>query len=265
MVALALPRASFSTPNASSTDCTGETKPIASSTRSAGISNSEPGTSTGLPLVQSSFARAFSALTLPPSPTNALVAIDQSRFAPSSCEEEVRSRVGQYGHTGLRSRSGGIGSSSNWVTDFAPWRFEVPTQSEPVSPPPMTTTCLPLAHRSAHVLVAGDAPVLQRQEIHREVHAVELAPGHRQVARRFGAAGEHHRVVVGEQLLRIDRPRLAVAGADRRRADHVVHLELDALGLHLLDAPVDQPLLHLEVGDAVAQQAADAVVLLEHA
>ena len=37
-----------------------------------------------------------------------------------------------------------------------------------------------------------------------------------------------------------------------------------AFGLHLLDAPVDVRLLHLEVGNAVAQQAADAVVLLEH-
>jgi hypothetical protein len=37
-----------------------------------------------------------------------------------------------------------------------------------------------------------------------------------------------------------------------------------ALGLHLLDAAVDVRLLHLEVGDAVAQQAADAAVLLEH-
>ena len=33
-------------------------------------------------------------------------------------------------------------------------------------------------------------------------------------------------------------------------------MEGDALGLHLLDAPVDVVLLHLEVGDAVAQQAA---------
>src|SRR3546814_9865532 len=34
---------------------------------------------------------------------------------------------------------------SSWVTDAAPWRFEVPTQSDPVSPPPITTTCLPVA------------------------------------------------------------------------------------------------------------------------
>ena len=74
--------------------------------------------------------------------------MDQSRSTPSSCEDEVRSRVGQYGQTGLRSTSGGIGNSSKLVTEAAPWRFEVPMQSEPVSPPPITTTCLPFAQSS---------------------------------------------------------------------------------------------------------------------
>ena len=37
----------------------------------------------------------------------------------------------------------------------------------------------------------------------------------------------------------------------------------DALGLHLRDAAVDDVLLHLEVGNAVAQQAAGPGVLLE--
>ncbi len=40
--------------------------------------------------------------------------------------------------------------------------------------------------------------------------------------------------------------------------------ELGALGLHLLQAAVDVALLHLELGDAVAQQPADAVGALEH-
>ena len=34
---------------------------------------------------------------------------------------------------------------SIWVMLLAPWRTAVPTQSEPVSPPPITTTCLPRA------------------------------------------------------------------------------------------------------------------------
>ena len=41
-------------------------------------------------------------------------------------------------------------------------------------------------------------------------------------------------------------------------------MEFNAFRPHLGHAPVDQALLHLEVGDAVAEQAADARVLLEH-
>ena len=48
------------------------------------------------------------------------------------------------------------------------------------------------------------------------------------------------------------------------RAHVRVGLELHAFGAHLLQAAVDEVLLHLEIGDAVAQQAADAVGLLEH-
>ena len=40
--------------------------------------------------------------------------------------------------------------------------------------------------------------------------------------------------------------------------------EADALGPHLLETPVEDALLHLELGDAVAQQAADPVGALEH-
>ena len=46
-------------------------------------------------------------------------------------------------------------------------------------------------------------------------------------------------------------------------ADVDARLEDDALGLHLLEPAVEPPLLHLEVGDAVAQEAADPVGPLE--
>ena len=59
---------------------------------------SVPGTSTILPPCQST-RTAFSALTLPPSPMNSLVAIANSRSQPSSWLDEVRSLVGQYGQT----------------------------------------------------------------------------------------------------------------------------------------------------------------------
>ena len=87
---------------------------------------------------------------------------------------------------------------SKLVTDSAPWRIEVPMQSEPVSPPPITTTCLPVARIGSTLAdgLAADAAVLLRQEIHGEMDALELAAGDRQVARLLGAAGQRHRVVV---------------------------------------------------------------------
>src|SRR5271169_4229773 len=42
-----------------------------------------------------------------------------------------------------------------------------------------------------------------------------------------------------------------------------IWLELDTLSRHLLDAAVDEMLLHLKIGDAVAQQASDAIALFE--
>ena len=96
----------------------------------------------------------------------------------------MRSFSGQSGQvSALFSFSGGFGMISSWVTEAAPWRFEVPMQSEPVSPPPITTTCLPLAReralgRGARLVVAGDALVLLGQEIHGEMDAGELAARH---------------------------------------------------------------------------------------
>ncbi len=96
---------------------------------------------------------------------------------------------------------------SIWVIEAAPWRAEVPMQSDPVSPPPITTTCLPLAlmvpaGRGHGLVVAGAALVLLGQEVHRVMDAVELAAGDVEVARPLGAAGQHDGVVVGQQLVR---------------------------------------------------------------
>ena len=66
----------------------------------------------------------------------------------------------------------------------------------------------------------------------------------------LGAGGQDDRVVAGAQVAQI--------------GDRLVAAEDDALGLQLLDAAVDHDLLELEVGDAVAQQAARAVVALVH-
>ena len=106
-------------------------------------------------------------------------------MAPSAWLDDVRIFKGQFGQvSALFSCSGGAGMISSWVTDLAPCRNEVPMQSEPVSPPPITTTCLPPARMSGAVeRLVADAAVLLRQEIHREVNAVEIAAGDRQIAR----------------------------------------------------------------------------------
>ena len=100
---------------------------------------------------------------------------------------------------------------------------------------------------------AGHTAVLLRQELHGEMDALELAAGHRQVVRLFGAAGEHDGVMLGDEL--VDRKVDADIGAV---------MEDDAFGLHLHDAAVDVDLLHLEVGNAVAHQPAGLGVFLEH-
>ena len=100
--------------------------------------------------------------------------------------------------------------------------------------------------------VAGVALVLLRQELHREMNAVELASGHRKIARLLGPAGEHQKVIVVEQA--VDRD---------RHSDFHVRAENDALDFHLFDAAVDDRLFELEIGNAVTEQAADPVRLFE--
>ena len=120
-------------------------------------------------------------------------------------------------------------------------------QSEPVSPPPITTTCLPGREDRLGAILrfVADAPVLLRQEFHGEVNALEVAARRWQVAAFLGAARQHHGIVAGEEIAR-----------RQCHADMGAAMEAHALRLHLGDAPVDVMLLHLEVGDAVAQQAA---------
>ena len=101
--------------------------------------------------------------------------------------------------------------------------------------------------------VALAALVLERQVLHREVNTAELAPGNRQVTRRARTAGEDDRVEVTPQIRDGD------VDTDVR-----IRLEHDALLSHQLETPVQEALLHLELGDAVAQQAAEAVGALQN-
>ncbi len=101
--------------------------------------------------------------------------------------------------------------------------------------------------------VAELDPVGVRQVLHRLMDPSELPAGDRQVAPVGRTAGEHDRVVRRPQHLDVDR-----------LADDRIGPELGALRLHLLEPAVDVPLLHLELGDAVAQQTTDAIGPLEH-
>ena len=98
-----------------------------------------------------------------------------------------------------------------------------------------------------------DTAVLLRQEIHRVVEAVEVAPRRlgEEVERLLGADREQHGIVLAFEIFR----RKILADVDAAMERH-------ALGFHLLDAPRDDGLFHLEVGNAIDEQAARPRVLL---
>ena len=65
--------------------------------------------------------------------------------------------------------------------------------------------------------LARDAPILLGQEVHREVHAGELAARHLEIARLLGAGAQQDRVEALAQLARpTDRPRRARRSGTRR-------------------------------------------------
>ena len=115
------------------------------------------------------------------------------------------------------------------MIEAAPSRRALPTQSAPVSPPPITITCLPAAVivRGAGAgavgggaELAGDPAVADVEVLHREVDAVELAAGDRQVAGDARADGQDDGVELGAELAR----------CVMSRADVDAAAELDALG-----------------------------------
>ena len=86
-----------------------------------------------------------------------------------------------------------------------PCRIDVPTQSVPVSPPPITTTSLPRAWIGLCIGPAVEQRLrVRRQELHREVHALEAASVDGQVARLRRAGADDRRVEVAQQHLRLD-------------------------------------------------------------
>ena len=189
-----------------------------------------------------------------PSPESPVVETAKLRSPPSFSAYDVRSFIGQSGH-GVRSSgrsTGGSPSSSICVTDAAPSRCALAD----------AVGAGVAAADHDHVLAgrgergragAGDRAVPVVEVLHREVHAVELAARHRQVARHARARREHDGVVALEQLGRLDVD-----------ADVDAVAELDALLGELAEAPLDDGLLDLEVGDAETEKPAARLVALEH-
>src|SRR5690606_29590850 len=101
--------------------------------------------------------------------------------------------------------------------------------------------------------IAGDPTILLLQELHREMDALEFAALDRQIAGDARTNAEAHRVELLLELFSGDVFANVDAGT-----------KLDAFGFHLLDATCDQRLLQLEVGNAVGEQAADAIIAFEH-
>ena len=146
---------------------------------------------------------------------------------------------------------------SNWWTDAAPWRCTVPRQSAPVSPPPMITTRLPAA--LIGVADTGSSASTARLASGRNSMAWWMPAS---VPARDGQLPGHGRPdrqddgVVGGPIS---------GGGDRRPRPPPTatpHTNSVPSASHLIQAPVEDPLLHLELGDPVAQQAAGLVVAL---
>ena len=101
--------------------------------------------------------------------------------------------------------------------------------------------------------VALAAPVLEREVVHGEVDPPKLAPGDLEVPRPLRSSGQDDGVEVLAE--RLDGQCLAHVHARR---------EGDPRRFHQREAAVENALLHLELGDAVAEEPADTVGLLEH-
>ena len=100
--------------------------------------------------------------------------------------------------------------------------------------------------------IPGVSLVLLGEVIQRQMDALQLSPGNRQLPGLLGAECEADRVVLATQFIPADI-----------HADIDAEFKLHPFGFHLLQPPVNDPFFHLEVGNAIAQQSPDTVRLLE--
>ena len=120
-------------------------------------------------------------------------------------------------------------------------------QSEPVSPPPMTTTCLPAAGIGSLEPIGFCRP---------GGSAAAESPWRNGRRRDRGPATGRSRGASAPPASATASYSSTSEAALTSLPTCDVAMERHSLGPHLRDAALDVALLHLEVGDAVAQQAA---------
>ena len=107
--------------------------------------------------------------------------------------------------------------------------------------------------RLARDVLVAETAVLLGEIGHGVIDAGEVLAGQLRIARLLGAGAQQDGVEF-----------IVQAGERLRHPDIDAVMEGDALGFHLPHAAVDMVLLHLEVGDAVAEQPAGLRLPLEH-
>jgi hypothetical protein len=195
---------------------------------------------------------------LPSLPTARLVTTAKSRSQPSSWLDDVRSFSGQSGQvSGLVLLARRLGHD-----------FELRHRScaMAVRRADAIGAGIAAADHDDMLALGGDRAARRRRLLGRPQRACSAASGNpwrseRRRARGPGSAGraasrrrrpEHNRSIIVEQAL------------DRHvDADMHARVKITPSAFHLAHALVDVVLFHLEVGDAIAQQAADAIRLLE--
>ena len=178
-----------------------------------------------------------------------MVDAEYTRSPPSSWAEETRKVIGYVGHGWLSGRSL---ARPGHDLQLGHRRGALPVRGAEAVGAGVAAAddhdVLALGGDLALDGLAERDPVGLREELHGLVDAAELTTGDREVPRRAGADREHDGVEPVPEL-----------GAGEGLADLDAVAEDGALALHLAQPAVEVLLLHLELGDAVAQQAAGLV------
>ena len=113
--------------------------------------------------------------------------------------------------------------------------------------------------------VAGIDLVLAGQKLHSKMHAIEISTWYGQISRLLGATRQNHGIKLFLQLRGahgLFGP-IGHFGIFRQVANHDTATKNNPFSLHLLNPAVNMDFFHLEIGNTVTQQAADAVIFFK--